>query len=212
MSIGNKRSLQAIVVIVIVVAIAGLTRFYRHAPAVEAMCEKTCLAAAGCDLSFDAGQAHKIGGDCLIRKNSCFAQCGGGKVESSGGMTYLENASKPAILGGSYGALAYDKVSGAWGLSDFSSDQESANRSALGYCERYGPHCVIVASFLTTCAAVATGENNTVIWAKGPNRETAQQSAAQKCANKTKTACTVQHSNCYFASKDATLKKEPALP
>jgi Domain of unknown function (DUF4189) len=91
----------------------------------------------------------------------------------------------------------YDKDSGAWGLSDFSPNEDSANRSALGFCGTYGPHCVIVASFSNICAAVATGGKNTVTWAKDPSRDVAQKDAVSNCAKKTKAICSLRRSNCY---------------
>jgi Domain of unknown function (DUF4189) len=139
---------------------------------------------------------HEIRSDCLIIQNQCSAQCGG--AETSLQPVAHQTISPVAnAAGGEYGAIAYDKDSGAWGLSDFSQNQDSANRSALGFCGTYGPHCVIVASFSNICAAVATGGKNVVAWAKGPDRDAAQKDAVSSCAKKAKTTCSLRRSNCY---------------
>ena len=127
----------------------------------------------------------KLRSDCLIIQNQCNAQCAGGEA-SSQPVVHNVAARPPLSAGGAFGAIAYDKDSGAWGLSDFSPNEDSANRSALGFCGTYGPHCVIVASFSNICAAVATGGKNTVTWAKNPSRDVAQKDAVSNCAKKTK--------------------------
>ena len=129
------------------------------------------------------------------RTNAVSAQCGGGEASSQ---SVVHNLAAPAssVPAGPLGAIAYDKDSGAWGLSDFSSNQDSANRSALGFCGTCGPHCIIVASFSNICAAAAIGGKNIVAWAKDPNRDAAQKDAK---------AMNVQ------ASRDQAGKRRPSL-
>jgi hypothetical protein len=137
--------------------------------------------------------------DCLIIQNQCNAQCAEGEASPQ---PVVHNVAVPASPAPSapaspFGAIAYDKDSGAWGLSDFSPNQDSADRSALGFCGAYGSHCVIVASFSNICAAVATGGKSIVGWAKDPSRDAAQKNAVSSCAKKTKAICSLRRSNCY---------------
>jgi hypothetical protein len=166
----------------------------QHAPG---QCLNACLAQHQCDLDFS--RPHEMHSDCLIIQNQCNAQCGGGEASPQPVVHNLPAPAAPAasVPAGPFGAIAYDKDSGAWGLSDFSPNQDSANRSALGFCGTYGPHCVIVASFSNICAAVATGGKNVVAWAKGPDRDAAQKDAVSSCAKKAKTTCSLRRSNCY---------------
>ncbi len=192
--VGKKRLLQFNVLILAAVAAIGL--LHRHyAPVASGQCLTACLAQHQCDLDFS--HPHKIGNDCLIAQNQCSAQCGGGGA-SAQPVAHSLAAPASSVLAGSFGAVAHDEDTGAWGLSDFSPNQDSANRSALGFCGTYGPHCVIVASFSNTCAAVATGGKNIVGWAKDPNRDAAQKSAVSSCATKAKAPCSVRRSNCYL--------------
>jgi Domain of unknown function (DUF4189) len=189
----KKRLLQFSVLILAAAAAVGLLHQH-YAPRAFGQCTSACLAQHQCDLDFS--HPHEMHGDCLIIQNQCSAQCGGGDALAQ---PVAHQAINPAAIavGGAYGAIAYDKDSGAWGLSDFAPNQDSAGRSALGFCGTYGPHCVIVASFSNICAAVATGGKNTVAWAKDPDRDTAQKDAVSNCAKKTKASCSLRRSNCY---------------
>ena len=188
--VGKKRLLQFSVPILAVAAAVGLLH-RQHAPG---QCLNACLAQHQCDLDFS--HPHEMHSDCLIIQNQCSAACGGG--EASPQPVAHQTISPAAIVaGGAFGAIAYDKDSGAWGLSDFAPNQDSANRSALGFCGTYGQHCVVVDSFSNICAAVATGGKNIVGWAKEPNRDAAQKSAVSNCAKKTKAVCSLRRSNCY---------------
>ena len=164
--VGKKRLLQFSVLILVVAAAIGLLH-RQYAPVAYGQCLTACLAQHQCDLDFS--HPHKIGNDCLIAQNQCSAQCGGGEAAAQ---PVAHNLAAPSssVPAGPFGAIAYDKDSGAWGLSDFSPNQDSADRSALGFCGQYGPRCAVVATFSATCAAVATGGRTS--WA-GPKTRTA---------------------------------------
>jgi hypothetical protein len=190
---GKKRVLRFSVLILAAAAAIGVLH-RQHAPG---QCLNTCLAQHQCDLDFS--HPHAMHSDCLIVQNQCSAQCDGGEASPQPVVhnVAVPAAPAPSVPAGPFGAIAYDKDSGAWGLSDFSPNQDSANRSALGFCATYGPHCVIVASFSNICAAVATGGKNIVAWAKDPSRDVAQKDAVSSCAKKTKATCSLRRSNCY---------------
>ena len=187
-----SRCLTLVAAVTLLLGIATVGLLHRqHTPG---QCLNACLAQHQCDLDFS--HPHEMRSDCLIIQNQCNAQCGGGEASPQ---PVVHNLAAPvsSVPAGPFGAIAYDKSSGAWGLSDFSPNQDSADRSALGFCGTYGPHCVIVASFSIICAAVATGGKNTVAWAKDPDRDAAQKAAVSSCAKKTKATCSVRRSNCY---------------
>ena len=183
----------AAVTLLLGITAVGLLHWH-YAPMTYGRCTSACLVQHQCDLDFS--HPHTIGNDCLIIQNQCSAQCGAAET-SPQPVAHQTISPAPIAAGGAYGAIAYDKDSGAWGLSDFAPNQESANRSALGFCGTYGPHCSIVASFSNICAAVATGGKNAVAWAKNPDRDTAQRDAVSNCAKKTKASCSLRRSNCY---------------
>ena len=90
---------------------------------------------------FYSGRAHAIGPHCLIDQNECIAQCGGGTVAAGPPVAFHQASNNISIpLKGAYGAIAYDKGA-ARNLADASPNQDGANRSALGFCGKYGPHC-----------------------------------------------------------------------
>ena len=77
------------------------------------------------------------------------------------------------VSGGPYGAIAYDKRSGAWGTADESPSRDAAKKSALRYCERKGGNCDIVSAFKNTCAAIAVGTDGAVGWDTDDNAKQA---------------------------------------
>lgn len=81
---------------------------------------------------------------------------------------------------GIYGALAIDKETGAWGISDRSQNQDDAEASALSLCTMSGPNCEIVDSFSQTCVALASGTGSRVTWALADDAKQAERDAISK--------------------------------
>ncbi len=104
------------------------------------------------------------------------------------------------VSGGAFGAIAYGKQSGAWGLAEESPTPEAAKKSALGYCEKRGKDCVIAETFSNTCVAVAMGTDGAVDWDKDQNLRQASMNAIKKCSLKTKsgTRCFLNLRHCFF--------------
>lgn len=104
------------------------------------------------------------------------------------------------VSGGPWGAVAYDKKSGAWGIADESPDRGTAKKSALGYCGQRGKDCDVVGTFKNTCVAVAVGTDGAMDWSDNDNVKQAGLDAIDKCTKKTKsgTRCFLNLWHCYF--------------
>jgi tetratricopeptide (TPR) repeat protein len=79
---------------------------------------------------------------------------------------------------GLFGALAYDRRTGAYGFSyDYASRAEARDR-ALQKC---GPGCALVVEFANQCGAYATGEHAAEGWGMGLWRTEAESMALEAC-------------------------------
>ena len=149
-----------------------------YAPVAYADCVSSCLEDHGCEVEPESGRSYNFTTNCKNFQDDCEAQC---QRESS-----------------SYGALAYDKKTNAWGMSDSMPDEAQAGASAIGFCAQHSPDCAVVETFNNDCGAIAQGENGVVTWAKNKTAEQAQSDALKSCAEKAGKPCQVQLSNCYF--------------
>jgi hypothetical protein len=106
----------------------------------------------------------------------------------------------PPPITGVYGAIAFNKVTGYWGVSDRSPDVSYAATSALTYCGL--KDCEIVETFSKTCVAVASGTGNRLAWALSDDPKQARLDAIGKCEERAygndHSPCVIQISNCYF--------------
>jgi hypothetical protein len=169
------------------------------------------------------GVREPKGMDCFNNQNECIAECspkganGISLVQPDSGTLHTNDAAsttaavkmtplptsamndipaaKKSIV---YGAIAYDRASGAWGLADSYPDKKRADISALYYCGKHGNDCRIVSRFANACAAVMSGKNNIVTWGTAATAEAAQKEAQQKCAKNAGGSCVVQFAHCYF--------------
>jgi hypothetical protein len=83
-----------------------------------------------------------------------------------------------------YGAMAYDRQSGAVGWSYDHPSQKAANDRALRECLRYGSQCAVVVEFMNLCAAYATGPGTTAGWGRDYTRAAAEQRALKACQSR----------------------------
>jgi len=129
--------------------------------------------------------------DCQSGRDRCVKQCN---------QNVSQGEAAPRVTG-AYGALAYDKKTGAWGLADASRDKKSAKKSALAYCGKKGADCDVVESFSNSCAAVAAGTGNRIGWAVNDNARQAGLDAIEKCGkygkNGDNSRCFLQLYHCY---------------
>lgn len=148
-------------------------------------CIDACFGNASCAYNEAQGQNVFI---CQSARDRCVKQC-------------EENVSRgteaPRITG-AYGALAYDKKTGAWGMADAAQNRSSAKESALAYCGKRGADCEIVESFSKTCAAVASGTGNRLGWALDDNPRQAGLEAIKKCGESGVSGKSNDHSRCYL--------------
>jgi hypothetical protein len=86
-----------------------------------------------------------------------------------------------STLANNYGALAYDRGSGAWGASYNQTSQPSADAIALRQGGRFSSRCTLVVRFWNMCAAYATGDGTSYGWGVEQTRRAAAQRAIREC-------------------------------
>jgi hypothetical protein len=154
--------------------VAGV--FARNA---KADCVSDCQASTYC-----GGSSY----DCAHLLNACYRQeCG------------RDNGGGSKRVSGAYGAIAYGRDSGAYGMADSSQDKAAAEKSALRYCGKHGDDCKIVESFSNTCGAVAQNVAGSVAgWAMNDDRRTAGEDALKACNKKDADGrCHIALLHCY---------------
>ncbi|MGE0666219.1 MAG: DUF4189 domain-containing protein [Sphingomonadales bacterium] len=137
-------------------------------PAV-ADCVSDCRASTYCD--------DTAGWDCSSRLNDC----------------YRRECSGPAA---SFGAIAYGKVSQAYGYSFGFADSRGAQKKAMATCRINGDDCAIVATFSNGCAAVAAASGPGYAVAQGGTEQAAQAQALKRCRADGITGCEIQVWSC----------------
>lgn len=104
----------------------------------------------------------------------------------------------PVSSTGYYGAVAYDKKTGAIGFSGRSADQATAEQVALQQCHG---KCELVASFANQCFAIAKNQNGDAVgWAVNADKALARRRATEDCIGRSKEAshtCAVREQRCY---------------
>jgi hypothetical protein len=149
-------------------------------------CIDSCFGSNNCAYNETQGTPYTI---CQSARDRCVEQCNrniNGRNE------------EPPPVTGAYGAIAYDKTSGAWGMADRSQDRKSAEASALSNCKKHGHDCEIVESFSKTCAAVASGTGNRTAWAVADNPKQAGLDAIKKCGESGSSGNSNDHSRCFM--------------
>jgi hypothetical protein len=159
------------------IILLGLALFFSMQPAL-ADCVADCQASTYC-----GGGSY----ECAQLQNECYRrECNSDNEPSTSGHD------------GSYGAIAYGEDSRAYGLADISPDKESAGKSAMGYCSKYGNDCEIVESFSNSCASIAENPEGFVGWSENEDRQKAMEEALEECNDKTGNKnCRVALTNCY---------------
>ncbi|HSY50167.1 MAG TPA: DUF4189 domain-containing protein [Thermoanaerobaculia bacterium] len=94
-----------------------------------------------------------------------------------------------------YGAIAYSRHTGHYGVSDRAESRERAERRALDKCE--GRDCKIEVWFRNSCGALATGEDGDIVgWAHDNHLDDAKEHAVRNCRNNGGHRCRVIISAC----------------
>ena len=154
-------------------------------------CIDACFNSASCAMNEANGSMNL--GDCESGRDRCVKQCHDNIDQ------YEEEA--PAPITGAYGAIAYDKNTGAWGMADASKSKGDAKKSALKYCAARGKDCDIVESFSNSCSAVAAGTGNRFGWAVDKDVRQAGLDAIKKCGELSgghdHSRCFLQIYHCY---------------
>jgi hypothetical protein len=132
-------------------------------------CELDCLNAADCSLVPN-------GGYCEISKNACLSACKSRSTKS-------------------YGALAYDKTSGAFGWSDKWESKEKAEKVAIANCSKHGSNCESLIWFYNNCGAIAA-DGAILGWARSDAQATAEKDALTNCKNEGGANCKIKVAHC----------------
>ncbi len=143
------------------------------APRAMADCVSDCQASTYC-----GGSSW----DCSQLLNTCYRGC-----------QNAEPVSYP------WGAFAHDEKSGAWGLSERSTSEARARKSALKFCKQNGEGCEIIKTFSNTCAVVAEDKAGTVA-ALGldTDKQKVSEDANRRCNKKADNdSCTAARTTCY---------------
>lgn len=101
--------------------------------------------------------------------------------------------SRPAA---SYGAIAYGRGSGAWGVSHNWGSRARAEREATLRCREHGNDCEVRVWFDRKCGAVASGDGDTTFWGLGDNERQARAETLKKCADGGGKTCVMQAYQC----------------
>jgi Domain of unknown function (DUF4189) len=96
----------------------------------------------------------------------------------------------------SYGAIAYGRGSGAWGVSHNYGSRARAEREAMRRCGEKGNDCEVRVWFSRKCGAVVSGDGDTTFWGIGSSEAEARAEAEKKCADGGGKTCQVQAYQC----------------
>jgi hypothetical protein len=166
-------------------ALIFLTAIMSFAPRAHAYNERNyCI--DQCYTRWACTSQHENDASCSGYQNSCLADCNN-----------LPNDAPPPAVG-AYGAIAYDRKSGAWGMADASENKSEAKKSAMSYCNQHGQDCTIEETFHNTCVAVAAGLGSAFAYANDDDAKTAGLKAIDKCSKQTTgPRCFLQLWHCY---------------
>lgn len=148
-------------------------------------CIDACFSGSSC--AYGEAQGQNVY-DCQSGRDRCVKQCN----------ENISRGTEAPRASGAYGAIAYDKKTGAWGMADASESKSSAKESALGYCGKRGSDCEVVETFSKTCAAVASGTGNRLAWAVDDNPRQAGLDAIKKCGESGSSGKSNDHSRCFL--------------
>ncbi|HEX5211803.1 MAG TPA: DUF4189 domain-containing protein [Pseudolabrys sp.] len=96
----------------------------------------------------------------------------------------------------SYGAIAYDRGSHAWGVSHNWGNRARAELEAMKKCGEHGKDCEVMVWFDRKCGAVTSGNGGTAFWGLGNNEGQARAEATKKCEDGGGSTCVMQAYQC----------------
>ena len=163
--------------VALIIALPAVTAVLMGGGTVRADCISDCLAAQDCSLSYS--------GACSNALSSCSQRCVGGGESSGGG----------------YGAIAYDRTSGAYGYAFQYPDETSAGDFALSKCAEHGEGCAVIVTFENACAALAIGKKEGAPASYthvSASEEVAKSKAIADCTAGGLADCEVQVWSCSF--------------
>jgi hypothetical protein len=106
------------------------------------------------------------------------------------------SCSPPAVAISSYGAIAYGRLSRAWGYSERWSDQARAESVALQNCAQTGDDCRVMVWFDRSCGAVAADGGRAAFWGVGSDADAAGRQALEHCQDAGGMVCEIKAARC----------------
>lgn len=118
-------------------------------------------------------------------------------LSTAAALLALAAAAFPARPAAAYGAIAWDKATGRWGLSKDQTTTEKASEHAVSDCGATGCKVVIRMSGSTLCGALATtADGKTAGGAARKNLADARLAALGYCKKANKGECVIRISEC----------------
>ncbi len=137
--------------------------------------------------------------------NMCIDRCFGSySAEAAQGRTGARDRclsacrANGASASASYGAIALDRQSGAWGYSDHFANRARAEGAAMQRCQEHGSGCETVVWFDRRCGAVSLAKGHQAYWSLESTEAKARAAAMAKCSAAGGRECRMQVYHCSF--------------
>jgi hypothetical protein len=118
------------------------------------------------------------------------------RTEAEGCAAAEGGCPRPAAAISSYGAIAYGRLSRAWGYSERWSDQAKAESVALQNCAQTGDDCRVMVWFDRGCGAVAADGARGAFWGAGSDADAAGRQALEHCQQAGGLVCQIKAARC----------------
>ena len=130
------------------------------------------------------------------RAEVCHSECG--QYIEGRCVKYVERCTDDnALPSPRYGAIAYDRHSGAYGYSYNWESRIKAEAVAMRNCEQQGSDCEVMVWFDRQCGAVAAnGDGGAAYWGLGDTKNAAKAAALRKCERAHGERCEVKVARC----------------
>lgn len=110
---------------------------------------------------------------------------------------HTTTCANPAPVSPNFGAIAYDRKTGAWGYSYNWNTQREAEDNALAQCKKNdGPDCEVMVWYQRECGAVASADGDEAYWGTGDGEGAAGANALASCKRDGGKNCNIQVEEC----------------
>jgi hypothetical protein len=109
---------------------------------------------------------------------------------------HTTTCANPAPASPNYGAIAYDRKSGAWGYSYNWDTRQQAENNALANCKKNSRNCEVMVWYQRECGAVVSAAGNNAYWGTGDGTGAAGQNALASCRKDGGKDCKIEVEQC----------------